>query len=405
MPEDLTAAERQTAGVFLFSGRDAEGRALLVKVYGRDAYDTQLAAKLWRKALYQNDGPQLRLTRGQAVEHEALVTLLARDGGVPTRTVVTAGETTPGDALIVFRDPGRRLDSIPADRFDDRLLRGSWHALALLHETNVAHLQIDPSSVTVVGDDVGIVDFAGATVSPREDQLATDRVQLLVTTATVAGADRAVHAAVESLGGERVADLLPYLQSGALRTPLRDAVKGAGIDVEEFRAQVAETVGAELPEPIKLRRLTWWTVAQIVLLGLAATAVINVATTIDWDAFWNDLSGAVWGWIIVGFVLAQLARLTQAASSLGSIAADLPFGRVYMKQLATSYLNLAMPSHVARIGRRHQVLPAPGPSRRDRDHRRADRLVRQHVRAGDAPRPASDLLRGEPQPRPEHALR
>ena len=40
----------------------------------------------------------------------------------------------------------------------------------------------------------------GATVSPSEDQLETDRVQLLVTTATVAGTDRAVRAAVEALG-------------------------------------------------------------------------------------------------------------------------------------------------------------------------------------------------------------
>jgi uncharacterized membrane protein YbhN (UPF0104 family) len=348
--EGLTAAERQTVGVFMLTGRDAKGRALLVKVYGRDAYDTQLAAKVWRKILYQDEGPRLRLTRGQAVEHEALVTLLARDGGVPTQTVVTAGETTSGDALIVFRDPGERLEGIAAERFDDALLQASWQALARLSETNVAHLQIDPSSIAVFGDDVGIVDFAGATLSPSEDQLETDRVQLLVTTATVAGTARAVHAAVESLGGERVGALLPYLQWAALRTPLRDAVKGAGIDIDEFRAQIADTVGTELPEPIKLRRLTWWTVAQIVLLGLAATAVINAATTIDWHAFWNDLSDAVWGWIVVGFVFAQLARLTQATSSLGSIAADIPFGRVYMKQLATSYLNLAMPSHIARVG-------------------------------------------------------
>jgi uncharacterized membrane protein YbhN (UPF0104 family) len=348
--DTLTAAERQTAGVFALTGLDAEGRALLVKVYGRDAYDTQIASKLWRKVLYEDDGPRLRLTRGQAVEHEALVSLLARDGGVPTRKVVTAGETASGDALIVFREPGDALDNIPAGRVDDRLLHESWQALAHLGEANIAHLQIDPSSITVFGDDVGIVDFAGATVSPSADQLETDRVQLLVATATVAGADRAVHAAVDSLGTEQMEALLPYLQSAALRTPLRNAVKVAGIDIEEFRAQVAETVGAELPEPVKLRRLTWWSVAQIVLLVLAATAVINVATTIDWDALWNDLSDAVWGWIVVGFVLAQLARLTQATSSLGSIAADIPFGRVYMKQLATSYLNLAMPSHLARAG-------------------------------------------------------
>jgi uncharacterized protein (TIRG00374 family) len=108
--------------------------------------------------------------------------------------------------------------------------------------------------------------------------------------------------------------------------------------------------GVELPEPIKLRRLTWWSVAQVALLVLAATAVINFATTVDWDTVWSDLSDATVGWIVFGFVLAQAARLTQATSSLGSIAADLPFGRVYMKQLATSYLNLAVPSHIARVG-------------------------------------------------------
>jgi uncharacterized membrane protein YbhN (UPF0104 family) len=159
-----------------------------------------------------------------------------------------------------------------------------------------------------------------------------------------------VRAAVDSLGSDRITELLPYLQSAALRTPLRDAMKAAGIDVEELRALAAGAVGAELPEPIKLRRLTWWSVAQIGLLVLAATAVISFATTIDWDTLWTDLSDATWGWIVFGFLLAQVARVTQATASLGSIAADLPFGRVYMKQLATSYLNLAVPSHVARMG-------------------------------------------------------
>jgi uncharacterized protein (TIRG00374 family) len=346
----LTIAERQSAGVFALNARDPSGRALLVKIYGRDAYDTQLAAKIWRKALYQDAGPRLRLTRGQAVEHEALMTFLARDAGVPTRTVMTAGETSTGDALIVFRDPGRPLVGTPAPKLDDRLLQRSWRSLGLLHNANVAHLQIDLESVAIVGDDVGLVDLSGATGTPTRDQFATDRAQLLATTAVVVGMDRAVQAAVDSLGSDGTAELLPYLQSAALRTPLRDAVTGAGIDLEELRAEAAEAVGAELPEPIKLRRLTWWSAAQIALLVLAATAVISFATTIDWGTLWNDLSDATWGWIAFGFVLAQVARVTQATSSLGSIAADLPFGRVYMKQLATSYLNLAVPSHVARMG-------------------------------------------------------
>jgi hypothetical protein len=114
-----------------------------------------------------------------------------------------------------------------------------------------------------------------------------------------------------------------------------------------------------------------------VLLGLAATAVINIATTIDWHALWNDLSDAAWGWIVVGFVLTQLARLTQATSSLGSIAADIPFGRVYMKQLATSYLNWPC------LRTSRQGASTSGCFRRGcrgHDHGRSDRLGRLHDR-------------------------
>jgi uncharacterized membrane protein YbhN (UPF0104 family) len=347
--DGLTVAERQSAGLFALNARDPSGRALLVKVYGRDAYDTQLASKVWRTVLYQDAGPRLRLTRGQAVVHEAFVTLLAREAGVPTRAVVTAGETSTGDALIVFRDPGEPLVA-SAPSLDDRLVGQSWQSLALLHEANVGHRQIDLESVAILDGDVALVDFVAATVSPTPDTLQTDRAQLLATTAAVVGTDRAVGAAMESLGAGGVGALLPYLQPAALRTPLRKAVKAAGIDVDELRTRAAGAAGVELPEPIKLRRLTWWSVAQVALLVLAATAVINFATTIDWDTVWTDLSDATWGWIAFGFVLAQAARVTQATSSLGSIAADLPFGRMYMKQLATSYLNLAVPSHVARVG-------------------------------------------------------
>src|SRR4029079_14940275 len=56
-------AERQTAGVFVLRAGDETGRPLLVKVYGRDAYDTQVLAKLWRTLWYQGPGPRLRLAR------------------------------------------------------------------------------------------------------------------------------------------------------------------------------------------------------------------------------------------------------------------------------------------------------------------------------------------------------
>jgi uncharacterized membrane protein YbhN (UPF0104 family) len=77
--------------------------------------------------------------------------------------------------------------------------------------------------------------------------------------------------------------------------------------------------------------------------------VLKVAGNVDYDQLKSDLADATWGWLVFGFVFAQVPRLTQAVAALGSIAAKLRFGPVYVLQLATSYLNLAVPSSVARM--------------------------------------------------------
>ena len=48
-------------------------------------------------------------------------------------------------------------------------------------------------------------------------------------------------------------------------------------------------------------------------------------------------------------IVAQLPRVTQAVSTRGAIPAQLPFGPVYVLQLAMSYMNLALPSSFARM--------------------------------------------------------
>jgi len=340
---------RQTAGVVAVRGRDPEGRRLFVEVYGRDAYDNQLLEKLWRTLWYQDGGPSLRLGPGQVAEHEAFVTLLARNGGVATHEVLRAATTTGGNALLVLRGDDHPLDSLDAGEIDDSVLSRSWQALSLLHGARIAHRRIDTHTVALLDGEVGLVDFAGATAAPTADHRLTDRAQLLVTTAAVAGTDRALAAAVAAIGEDGVTNLLPYLQPAALRGSLRQATKAAGVDLDELRNEAASLVGAEEPGLVKLRRVTWGSLVQAALLLLAGLAVLSFATGIDYDQLWSGLQGATWGWIVLGFVVAQLPRLTQATSTLGSVAADLRFGPVYGMQLATGYMNLALPSSAARL--------------------------------------------------------
>ncbi len=347
--QQLGAADRQVAGVVRFRARDDSGDELLVKVYGRDAYDSALIAKFSRMVWYRDGGGEVGLSRLQAVEHEALMTLLAARAGVGSREVVTAGETEDGDALLVLRGAAKPLAEMPAGEVDDALLQTAWDVLARLGHAGIAHTQLDSATVAVSGKDVWLLDFGAATAAPTVNQLQTDRVQLLAATAAVAGTERATAATVSALGKDGTAALLPYLQSAALATPLRKDVKAAGIKVDDLRKQLAAAVGADEPELVKLRRMTWWTIIQAGLLLFAASAVVAAFGNVDWEVVRKQLQNAAWGWIIAGFVVAQLPRLTQAVATLGSVAARLPFGPVYMKELATCYLNLAMPSSIARM--------------------------------------------------------
>jgi len=103
---DITRAPRQVWGVELFTGRDETGQPIELSVYGRDASDARVLAKLWRFCLYRDSGPTLILDRLQQVEHEAYLTMMAGRAGVLVPDVLAAGRFGPSrDAALVTRMP------------------------------------------------------------------------------------------------------------------------------------------------------------------------------------------------------------------------------------------------------------------------------------------------------------
>jgi len=340
----LEPAAQQDDEAFLAHGRDSTGRELAVKVYGRDAYTDQLLTKCWRAVTYRQSGPGPRVSRSQAAEHEAFMTLLAHGGGVPSREVVTAGVTRNGDAVLVLAGA-----ATPLDTPSDDVLGEAWQALSLLSEMNIAHLRIDPTSVVAVDGSVGLVDFAAATVSPSTDQRLADRAALLATTASAAGVERAVSAALGALGTDGVTELLPYLQPAAFSPSLRQALKRADIKTDRLLEQAAAAVAAEPPPLLKLRRVTWKSLLQVALLLFAASAIASAVTGIDLAELRQSFESAAWEWIVAGFIVAQLPRVTLALSTMGSLVAKLRFVPVWVKQLSEPYLSLAIPSGGARM--------------------------------------------------------
>ncbi len=133
----LGPAERQRTGLFVVDAVDARGTELTVKVYGRDAQDTQLLTTLLRKVWYREAGTPVYARRLEQVEHEAFLTLLAAQAGVLTDRVVTAGTTVDNDVLLVLAGRGATLDNQPAPPAG--VERRIWELLARLHGAGIAH--------------------------------------------------------------------------------------------------------------------------------------------------------------------------------------------------------------------------------------------------------------------------
>ena len=397
--------ERQVSGVFHVRGVDDDGRPLLVKVYGRDAYDTQVVATLWRTIWYRGSALTSGRSRLHSAEREAFVTLLARNAGLATREVVTAGATIDDDALLVLRGEAQPFAALEPDRLDDALLRSAWRSLELLGELRIAHQQIDPSTIVVVGREAGFVDLGEATLAPDARQLTTDRAQLLVRTASLVGNERALRVAVDAVGADGVAELVPYLQAAAFSTSLRRQLRAASLDVDELREQAAAAVGIEPPEVVKLRRVTKWAAVQLALLVLAAYTIIDAASGVDWDEVASTVADASWAWI-AGASRGRAAAAADAGgrdARLGSGPAPVRPG---VRDAAGDRLHeRRAPVEPGADGGQHPLLPAAGPLGAHRRRLRRDRLVREHGRPGAPARPAAALLRVDARARPAPPLR
>ena len=229
------------------------------------------------------------------------------------------------------------------------VVRGLWAVVGRLHELGIAHGEIDDRHLVVAGEEVGVVDFRGATLAPTDQQLRTDEAQALVTSGLALGFEPALGLALEALGSEGLAAVLPFVQPTALTPRHRSLVRAAGVSLDEVRDRAAALAGVDAPELQELRRVTWRSILQPVLLVVAFLALAKGLAGIDLEDLQAQLGDAVWWFVVVGAVLAQMPRAAQAVSLLGASPSPVPLGPLYALQLASSYLSLAVPTSAARI--------------------------------------------------------
>jgi len=88
---------------------------------------------------------------------------------------------------------------------------------------------------------------------------------------------------------------------------------------------------------------------RLSLLIIAIFAMTSLLSGIDLHKVVSDLRHAAPWLLVLGFVLANLTRVSQATSTLGASPKPLPFAPVYALQLAMSFITVAVPSYAGRV--------------------------------------------------------
>lgn len=345
MVGDLGVAERQTEGVFLLDAASPDGERLEVKVYGRDAYDTQLVSTLWRMVWFRRAGSPIWAGRLRQVEHEAFLTMLAAGAGIAVPRVVTAGLVGNGDALLVLENAG---ESVVSSGWDQQRVTQMFDMVRQLNRARISHGQIDDDHLLVVDGMLGLSDFRGAaTADPW--RLRVDQAQALVTAALAIGVEPALEVATKSLSRDDLVSLLPSLQADVLTPGQRSRLRTGSLEMDKLRTLVAEVAGVPPPRLTRLRRVTVGSVVKTVLPVLAFFALASVIAGLDLDQLGATLAGAAWWMVGLALVVSQLHRFTQALSAMGASPIPIPLSRLYLLQLAQSFVALAIPGAAARI--------------------------------------------------------
>ncbi len=349
---DATAtqdAPLQPRGVALTLASTPEGRPLLVKVFGRDAWDGQLVAATWY-AIWHRGAKRVRVGRLEQVEHEAFLTLAAERGGVPVMSAVAAGETDQGDAVLVLEADARTLSSLDADEVGDELLRDTWRVLGGLHQLDISHGQIDARTLLVRPDgSAALTGLGDAQVAAAEGALRTDRAQLLVTTALAADTDRAVAASADVIGNDGLVEILPFLQPAAFEFDTRKALHDQHLDLKALRQLIAERTSSEIPPLEPLQRVTWKSFLQLAVVGFLAYTLISAFANIGFDTIVEQFKTADWTWLLVALILSPLSQIPQAFSSMGATLHEVRFWPVLLLQYTIQFVSLAVPSSAGRL--------------------------------------------------------
>jgi uncharacterized protein (TIRG00374 family) len=340
----------------------AEGvEPLFIKVLGSDQRDADLLYRAYRFIRLRDVGdarPAASLL--QAVEHQALVALMAERAGVAVPAVRQVIKIADGSALLVMdRVDGSSLDLVPAQRIDDLMVLNLWKQVERLHQARIAHRSLRAANIVV--DRQGqpwIVDFSFSELGATTRQIALDVAELMASLATIVGADRAVAGAAAAIGTDGVAAAVPFLQPLALSAGTRRAIAGRDGLLTKTRAAAAASGGLEQTELARIQRVRPRTLLAIAALAAAFYFLLPQIAQVG--SSWQAIQSADWAWLPLIIALSAVTYLASAVALMGAVQQRIRFWPTVLAQAASSFINRVSPANVGGMALNARFLQKSG---------------------------------------------
>ena len=338
-----------------------DGEPLFIKVLGSDQRDADLLYRAYRFIRLRDIGdtrPAASLI--QAVEHQALVAVMAERAGVAVPAVRQVIKTADGSALLVMeRVDGSSLDRVPEQRISDMMLRELWIQVDGLHRARIAHRSLRAANVVVDrACRPWIVDFSFSELDATQRQMALDVAELLASLATMTGADKAVGSAAAVIGPDGVAAAVPLLQPLALSAGTRRAVARHDGLLTQTRVAAVAVGGREDQELARIQRVRPRTLLAIAAAAGAFYYLLPQLARVG--SSWRAVQSAHWAWLPLVIAFSALTYPASAVGLIGAVPQRIRFWPAVLAQGASSFVNRVSPANVGGMALNARFLQKSG---------------------------------------------
>ena len=243
----LTPAGVDARGSTPYFGVDSGDGKLFIKALGDDERSADVLFRLYRRLNPRDLGDERPFsTLRRAVEHEALVSLTARDLGLRTPHLRAFATANPNGYVLAYEAiDGKSLDRLDSNEISDDVLAACWSLVGQLRNHRIAHRDLRLANIFLARNGaVWLIDFGFSELAASDLLLATDVAELVASSSIPVGAQRAVSHAASAVDPATLARALDRLRPWALSGATRNALKSRPGHLDDLRRRLTEAVAA-----------------------------------------------------------------------------------------------------------------------------------------------------------------